>query len=383
LQRLATSPDLLEATLSMWRRSDRSTLDLEDLARYLEGGRAIPRGSLVLTLDDGYVDNWIVLEPMLRHYGFRAIVFVATDFIDPRPLRRPQRGESEAPAADDYKGYLSWPEMKDMESRGTVDIQSHAASHAWYFVSDRIVDYYRPDSALTRSRSRLRFLWLNDHVTRKPFSLNEMDDASVPWGVPVYEFKPSLEAPRFTPHPEEREFLVDYVAGRGGEAFFERHDWRELLDAEVRRFRSGRSVQGELESEESFAARVTDELSSSRRILSQGLGKDVKFLSFPQGGMCDTAERIAREVGYRAWTMPSRVGRRLNRPGSAPDRIYRCGAGYEVFGDAPTPLKLISQRIVLARYSGRAWARVATGVAAAVNRAMGRARTLAEVRTGG
>lgn len=383
LQRLATPPDLLEATFAMWRRSGRATIDLEDLARFVERGRAVPRGSLVLTLDDGYVDNWMVLEPMLRHYGFRATVFVATDFIDPRTIRRPQRGGSENPAAGAYKGYLSWPEMREMESRGAIQVQSHAASHAWYFVSNRIVDYYRPDNALTRSRSRLRFLWLNDHEARKPFSLEEMEDTSVPWGVPVYEFRPSLEARRFTPDSEERELLVDHVARHGGAAFFDRPDWKETLDAEVRRFRSGRPARGELESEASFAARIAGELSSSRRILSQGLGKDVTFLSFPQGGMCGTAEALAREIGFRAWTMPSRIGRRLNRPGGRAEQIYRCGAGYELFGDAPTRVKLLSQRIVLARYSGRAWARVATGVAAAVTKALGRARGLTEISAGG
>ena len=36
----------------------------------------------MLTLDDGYLDNWVFVLPLLRRYGMRATVFVSSEFID-------------------------------------------------------------------------------------------------------------------------------------------------------------------------------------------------------------------------------------------------------------------------------------------------------------
>jgi len=72
---------------------------------------------------------------------------MSTDFVDPRPVVRPRAGD--APAELTWKGYLSWEEMRRAESKGAVEIQSHAKTHTWYFTSDTIVDYYRPGNAIT------------------------------------------------------------------------------------------------------------------------------------------------------------------------------------------------------------------------------------------
>ena len=94
----------------------------------------------VLTLDDGYVDNWVALTPLLQAYGFNAIVFASTDFVDPRPVVRPRVGDGARESALEWKGYLSWDEMRAAEASGTIEIQSHAKTHTWYFTSDKIID---------------------------------------------------------------------------------------------------------------------------------------------------------------------------------------------------------------------------------------------------
>lgn len=365
LGRLSTPPDLLEATFDRWRRNGHTTLALDETEEFLQGRRSVPKRSLVLTLDDGYLDNWVGLHPLLRSFGFRATVFVTTDFIDPRPVCRFQSGASTRASQLQWKGYLSWEEMRAMEKDRTIDIQSHAKTHTWYFISDRVVDYYRPANALTRTDSLLRFLWLNEHPDRKPFALEEMNDDAVPWGTPVYDFKPALVARRFFPDPEERQMLTGYVASRGGSEFFSRPDWKETLDEQVMSYRSGRRRLGDRESEEEYLTRIRDELSESRRTISECLSKDVRFLAFPQGAFDDTVERVAEEVGYRLWTMASWRGRGLNVAASGSRRIYRCGSGYNLFGDRRSKwLSTLSQELVLSRYSGDLRGRLATGLAA-------------------
>jgi len=289
---------------------------------------------------------------------------------------RPRVGDRGREGALEWRGYLSWDEMRAAEATGAMEIQSHAKTHTWYFTSDKIVDYYRPGNALTGPRSRLRFLWLNAHEDRKPFALEEMGDTSVPWGTPVYDYAPALVARRFFPDPSEGERLVDFVARQGGAALFDRPDWRGQLDAELARLRSGSRPTGAYETEDERTARVRAELAESRRLLAERLGHAVTFLSFPQGGMDEASERLALEAGYAVWTMPSRAGSRAARAADGPHRVYRCGGGYGLFGDARgTAASLLSQRLVLARHFGNP-------LAAAVTRAVGLVRRVSE-RIGG
>lgn len=369
LQRLATPPELLERTFSEWRRRGIRTLGSAELAAFLAGRLAPPSRSVVLTLDDGYVDNWIALTPLLEAYGLKAIVFVSTDFVDPRPIVRPRNTAGAAPPELDWKGYLSWDEMRAAEGSGCVEIQSHAKTHTWYFVSDRIVDYYRPANALTGARSRLRFLWLNANPDRKPFALAEMRDDSVRWGTPVYEFAPALVARRFTPDVDETEIAVDLVARNGGAAFFERRDWKERLDAAILGRRTPGRDTGTYETESERAARILDELRSSRELISARLGHAVDFLSFPQGGMDADGERIAADAGYAMWTMPSRAGSRAATRADGPHRVFRCGSGYSLFGESSrTGVAMVSHRISLERHFGAPWARTVTSTVGAARR---------------
>jgi hypothetical protein len=140
--------------------------------------------------------------------------------------------------------------------------------------------------------------------------------------------------------------------------------------------RSGSRPAGAFETDDERTVRLRFELSESRRLLSGRLGHPVDFLSFPQGGMDDAAERLALEEGYSLWTMPSRAGSRAARVADGPHRVYRCGGGYGLFGDARgTRTSLLSQRLVLARHLGNP-------LASAVTRAVGLVRRVSE-RIGG
>jgi peptidoglycan/xylan/chitin deacetylase (PgdA/CDA1 family) len=360
LQRLATAPALLEATFRQWKEQGWTTIGLEALSDWLDGQARIPDKSLAFTLDDGYLDNWVELDPLLSRFGFRAAIFVSTDYIDGHEGTRPQAGAAPANGVT-WKGYLSANEMREMERRGTAEFGSHACTHTWWFTSNRIVDWYRPEISVERRESLLRFLWLNAHPDQKSSVLREMTAESIPWGTPIYEFAPALVARRYVPDPAETDLAVDLVASHGGSAFFRDATWRETLDDAVRKFRSGRRPSDQRETETEHVARVRNELATSRARLSEILGRDVRILSCPQGAMSPLVETIARDVGYRRWTMSVWRHRRLNRPGASDRHIYRCGRGYELFGPHASPsLLLRSHSLVLARYAGSTWARGAT-----------------------
>jgi peptidoglycan/xylan/chitin deacetylase (PgdA/CDA1 family) len=66
-------------------------------ARDLIGGAPLPEQALLITFDDGYVDNLEHAQPVLRAHGARATIFVTTGFAGQRPAWSAQGGELMSP----------------------------------------------------------------------------------------------------------------------------------------------------------------------------------------------------------------------------------------------------------------------------------------------
>ena len=64
---------------------------------------------VVLTFDDGYVDNYVELFPILRRQGVSATCFVTSRFDDPR--------------------FLSPDQLREMDASGLVEIGGHTSDH--------------------------------------------------------------------------------------------------------------------------------------------------------------------------------------------------------------------------------------------------------------
>jgi len=108
---LAVTPAAFEAQMEYLARNGYHVITLVQLAGFLERGEPVPRKSVVLTIDDGYRSTYEVAFPILRKYGFPATVFLYSDFVG-------------APDA------LTWPQMKEMEASGLINIQPHSKTHA-------------------------------------------------------------------------------------------------------------------------------------------------------------------------------------------------------------------------------------------------------------
>ena len=60
---------------------------LGTLLRMANEGQKIPSGSVAVTFDDGFLDNYSVAEPILQKYGVPATFFITTDFVESnRPI---------------------------------------------------------------------------------------------------------------------------------------------------------------------------------------------------------------------------------------------------------------------------------------------------------
>ena len=105
-------------------------------------GKPVPRKSVLLTFDDGYLDNWVYAHPILEKYGMKAVLFTITGLIGDGPVRAHfGEGKPLPPAythreakermfsgnADDV--ILRWSEIEEMIKSRTFEVHSHTHTH--------------------------------------------------------------------------------------------------------------------------------------------------------------------------------------------------------------------------------------------------------------
>jgi peptidoglycan/xylan/chitin deacetylase (PgdA/CDA1 family) len=145
---ITLTPEDFENHLRVLKNREFRTLFLEDLVKILRGKKVSTQPSVVLTFDDGHLDNWMYAFPLLKKYGMKATIFVVTSWLgegatrrqwDPRnqgslPEIPRHREAKERVAAGDLSVAVNWEESRTMEASGLVDIQSHTHLHRDYFL---------------------------------------------------------------------------------------------------------------------------------------------------------------------------------------------------------------------------------------------------------
>ena len=76
-----------------------------------DGKGTLPQKPVVITFDDGHLDVYKNVFPILQKYNVKATFFVVTDNVNL------------------YPDYLTWQQAREMQASGLVDIESHTLSH--------------------------------------------------------------------------------------------------------------------------------------------------------------------------------------------------------------------------------------------------------------
>ena len=76
---ITVRPNAFARQLGHLRRSGFHSISPDELGAMLRGEFAFDPRAVVITFDDGYEDNLTWAAPLLREYGFQAIMFVTTD----------------------------------------------------------------------------------------------------------------------------------------------------------------------------------------------------------------------------------------------------------------------------------------------------------------
>jgi peptidoglycan/xylan/chitin deacetylase (PgdA/CDA1 family) len=108
---LSVHPDNFRAQMAYLSENGYTTIDLYDLSRAITNQGQLPEKPVIITIDDGYLDNYEIAFPILQEYGHTATIFVITDLVD-----------------REHPGYATWPMLKEMADAG-MRIEPHSKTH--------------------------------------------------------------------------------------------------------------------------------------------------------------------------------------------------------------------------------------------------------------
>lgn len=280
-------------------------VDLDQAVALIQSGEKGNSGAsvgVVITFDDGWLDNYVYAYPILRKYGLHATIFVPTAYILESAILRPTlidywNGESRyedlfvgsgltKPFGDfltQGKSYefLSWTELRQMVESGIIRVESHGHYHGYCFTGNRVIGFY--DGNLSMGRN----IWLS----------YAFGHAALP-GAPIFPMSSALAHPRFLPAQE----LVSKLTAK----------WKTLAQSEIpahsrekilRQFVACWTMEnksGYYESEIDWQLSVMMDLTTAKNTLARQLGKSPIYLGWPFGEYTERAISLARQVGMQA-----------------------------------------------------------------------------------
>lgn len=283
---LNVRPEIFEKQMAYLADNGYSTIFLDELFAHINNGFRLPKKTVAITFDDGYLDNLVYAYSILKKYNFKATIFVITRNVkEEAKLHRPIKShfdtnfESINNERNGSNGFLTWEELREMEASGLIDVQSHSHNHGYYYVDEEIVDF-----------NRGQYWWCGWPT-----------DGDTRFGIPIYTRKPMLLARRYFDDTGLRQYLASYISRYKNENSFEdrKNIWISELREQAAEYISRNGSSGYYESRDEKANRIIKDLSTSRRLIEERLNKRCAFLSYPSGKYDSNLLKAAKRCGFK------------------------------------------------------------------------------------
>lgn len=108
---LTVNTEQFEAQMKYLADHGYTTITPADMLDAWENGAELPEKPVIITFDDGYLDNYNHAFPVLEKYHLKATIFLISDYVGT------------------YPNYLTWSDIQDMDESGLIDFESHTLSH--------------------------------------------------------------------------------------------------------------------------------------------------------------------------------------------------------------------------------------------------------------
>jgi peptidoglycan/xylan/chitin deacetylase (PgdA/CDA1 family)/SAM-dependent methyltransferase len=114
------TPEAFEEQLRYLRDSGYYSISLEDWRIAAATKQSLPGRAILFTFDDGYLDFFTYAWPLLKKYGFSAIVFLVTKLVG-------QSNQWDAAYGEELP-LMNWQQIEQLQAEG-VEFGSHSVTH--------------------------------------------------------------------------------------------------------------------------------------------------------------------------------------------------------------------------------------------------------------
>jgi peptidoglycan/xylan/chitin deacetylase (PgdA/CDA1 family) len=129
-------PDVFAGQMQLLADAGYTTLSLGELLEVVNGGRQAANRAVVITLDDGWLDNYLFAYPVLLKYRFKAASFLVTGRTSAaKVISLPDT----VPCHEEAKRFVSkgeagrvvmdWQIVRKLQREGFMEFYSHTVSH--------------------------------------------------------------------------------------------------------------------------------------------------------------------------------------------------------------------------------------------------------------
>lgn len=108
------SPAEFEEQLKYLKENGYNSITFSELLEHRKDGKKLPPNPFILTIDDGYLSNYIYAYPLLKKYNTKAAIFIVAASAGKTPGIFP---------------HFTWEQAREMEKSGLVEIQNHGLNH--------------------------------------------------------------------------------------------------------------------------------------------------------------------------------------------------------------------------------------------------------------
>lgn len=277
------TPELFEEHLKILKEKNMTGITLTEYSK-----QQIQKNSVLITLDDGYYDNYIHVYPLLKKYNIKATIFLNTLYIKEERKSSPSdltlsKEEINYFSVNNFinnkdrgsEHYLSWKEIKEMESSGLIDFQCHSHKHAPIFKNNFLLGIFSKPSI----DSSDLFLYGDTH---EGFPLFEKRGEYSTKGVIIkHEFFKSFQ-----------NFYITTLKGKSNSEILKKG--QEFINKNSEKYFYWETM-------EDFKARVLKDFLENKNLIEKNLNKNISSFCWPWGHIGKDIIPLLREHGIKTF----------------------------------------------------------------------------------